>query len=86
MVHKNYMILFGGHDGNRHLNDTFIFDLVNKEWSCLVTDGILPSPRDSHVSAIHGNSMYIFGGSSGSALNDLHELQLPTKESSVAKW
>ena len=80
------MILFGGHDGTRHLSDTFTFDLVTKTWSCLITDGITPSPRDSHVSVIHGNSMYIFGGSSGTAMNDLHELQLPTKESPTAKW
>lgn len=86
VVHKNLMILFGGHDGTRHLNDTFTFDLENKVWSCLITDGIAPSPRDSHISVVHGNSMYIFGGSSGSAMNDLHELQLSTKESSLAKW
>jgi leucine-zipper-like transcriptional regulator 1 len=29
---------------------------------------------------------YIFGGSSGTAMNDLHELQLPSALSSVAKW
>lgn len=30
--------------------------------------------------------MYIFGGSSGSALNDLHECQLPANVDSVGKW
>jgi len=86
VVHKNLMILFGGHDGTRHLNDTFTFDLETNAWSNLICDGIVPAPRDSQVAVMHGNSMYIFGGSSGSAMNDLHELQLHTKESPIAKW
>lgn len=86
VVHKDLIILFGGHDGTRHLNDTFTFDITTNTWSCLITDGIVPSPRDSHVAVMHGNSMYVFGGSSGSAMNDLHELQLPTQESSLARW
>lgn len=75
-VYKNWMILYGGHDGTRHLSDTFLFDFETKTWSSLVTEGIPPIPRDSHVSVVHGNSMYVFGGSSGSAMNDLHELQV----------
>lgn len=87
VVHKDTMILFGGHDGTRHLNDTYLFDLHTKTWSALQCDGLVPTPRDSHVAVMHGNSMYIFGGSSGNAMNDLHELQLPTQESSsVARW
>ncbi|CAN0529886.1 unnamed protein product [Laminaria digitata] len=42
----------------------------------LNTDGTPPIPRDSHVSVIHGQSMYVFGGSTGSAMNDFHELRL----------
>jgi hypothetical protein len=38
------------------------------------------------MSVIHSNSMYIFGGSAGTALNDLHELQLPPNVSTPAKW
>lgn len=86
VVHKNLIILYGGHDGTRHLSDTHIFDLETRTWSSLVCEGIVPIPRDSHIAVTHGNSMYVFGGSSGNAMNDLHELQLPTKESSVAKW
>lgn len=43
-------------------------------------------PRDSHVSVVHGDNMYIFGGSSGSAMNDLHELQLPSDINEPGKW
>ncbi|CAN0058273.1 unnamed protein product [Hapterophycus canaliculatus] len=42
----------------------------------LNTEGTAPIPRDSHVSVIHGQSMYVFGGSTGSAMNDFHELRL----------
>lgn len=86
VTHKNSMILYGGHDGTRHLSDAHVFDFDTRTWSTLVTEGTPPIPRDSHVSVVHGNSMYIFGGSSGSAMNDLHELQLPIHASSPAKW
>lgn len=86
VVHKNIMLLFGGHDGTRHLSDTQVFDFETRIWSALVTEGTPPIPRDSHVSVVHGNSMFIFGGSSGSAMNDLHELQLPLSSTAAAKW
>lgn len=86
VVHKNMMILFGGHDGTRHLCDANIFDFDTRTWSALITEGPAPTPRDSHISVIHSNSMYVFGGSSGSAMNDLHELQLPPHPSAPAKW
>jgi N-acetylneuraminic acid mutarotase len=86
VVHKNQMILYGGHDGTRHLSDTHVFDFDTSTWSSLVTEGTPPIPRDSHVSVIHSNSMYVFGGSSGSAMNDLHELQLPDNSTSPARW
>ena len=85
VVHKNFIILYGGHDGTRHLSDTHIFDIENRVWSPLVTEGSV-IPRDSHIAVAHSSSMYIFGGSSGSAMNDLYELQLPTNLSLPARW
>jgi len=70
------MILHGGHDGSRHLQDTHVFDFHTLTWTALITDGPIPSPRDSHVSVIHGNSMFLYGGSTGSAVGDFHELKL----------
>ena len=88
VVHKNLMILYGGHDGTRHLSDTHVFDFDTRTWSVLVPEGTAPIPRDSHVSVMHSNSMYVFGGSSGSAMNDLHELQILTDNNNTvsAKW
>jgi leucine-zipper-like transcriptional regulator 1 len=83
VVYKDLMILYGGHDGTKHLSDTFTFDFNTLTWNTLITDGVQPIPRDSHVAVVHGNSMYIFGGSSGVALNDFHELQLPSPVAST---
>jgi len=76
------MILFGGHDGTRHLADVHTFDFVNNVWGLLIIDGVAPLPRDSHVSVVYKDSVFVFGGSTGSAMNDLHELQLPSSSSS----
>ena len=38
-----------------------------------------PSPRDSHIAVIHGNSMFLFGGSTVTARNDLFEYKLEEK-------
>jgi leucine-zipper-like transcriptional regulator 1 len=81
VVYKDLMVLYGGHDGTKHLSDTFTFDFNTLTWNTLITDGVQPIPRDSHVAVVHGNSMYVFGGSSGVALNDFHELQLPSTNS-----
>jgi len=44
----------------------------------IIQEGPAPIPRDSHVAVIHHKSMYVFGGSTGSAMDDLHELRLDT--------
>jgi hypothetical protein len=61
-VRRDTMILFGGHDGTRHLADVHLFDFVNMTWSLLVAAGVPPMPRDSHVSVTYRDSMYVFGG------------------------
>jgi len=77
VTYKNKMILYGGHDGTRHLSDLHLFDFNNRSWSVFMDmSGIPPIARDSHNSFVHGNRMYVFGGSTGSAMNDLHELTL----------
>ena len=38
----------------------------------------MPIPRDSHAVISYGDSLVVFGGSSGSAMNDLHELNMKT--------
>lgn len=76
VVFNGDMILHGGHDGSKHLQDTHLFNFQNCTWSSVKTDGPIPSPRDSHIAVILENSMFIYGGSSGSAIGDFHELRL----------
>lgn len=83
-VLRETMILFGGHDGTRHLADVHLFDFQSQAWSCLVAQGVPPLPRDSHVSVSYKDSMYVFGGSTGSAMNDLFELNFhPSQQEST---
>ena len=81
------MILYGGHDGTRHLSDLHMFDFRTRTWSMIVDVlGSPPLARDSHICSVYGDSMFIFGGSAGTAMNDIYELRLNDgKEESVGE-
>jgi len=53
-----------------------VFNFSTRVWSQTLVEGCNPIPRDSHVSVIYGNSMFIYGGSTGSATDDFQELRL----------
>lgn len=38
-----------------------------------VANSFIPSPRDSHSASIFSDCLYLFGGSTGAARNDLYE-------------
>ena len=78
VVHSNSLIVYGGHDGKRHLSDVCLLNLDLKVWSTVETPELSPPKRDSHISAVKGNIMFVFGGSSGTALNDFWALDLKT--------
>jgi len=79
------LILHGGHDGTRHLSDTHVYDIEHAVWSPLVSTGVPPIHRDSHVCVIYNTRMYIMGGSAGgAAMNDLHELVLDGNSASAS--
>lgn len=82
VAYKNLMLVVGGHDGAKHLNDFYQFNFNTLEWSLVeVADqGPPPSSRDSHSAVIAGDSMYLFGGSTGSARNDLYSFSLTTNQ------
>mmetsp|Transcript_19645 Transcript_19645/g.55240 ORF Transcript_19645/g.55240 Transcript_19645/m.55240 type:complete len:511 (+) Transcript_19645:290-1822(+) len=82
VAYKNRMLVVGGHDGAKHLNDFYQFNFDNLEWSIVETTGQVPppSPRDSHSAVICGDSMYLFGGSTGSARNDLYSFSFETDQ------
>ncbi|OVA16794.1 Kelch repeat type 1 [Macleaya cordata] len=76
------MIVFGGTNGSKKVNDLHVLDLRTKEWSSPNCEGIPPSPRESHTATVVGDDkLVIFGGSGegeGNYLNDLHVLDLKT--------
>lgn len=69
------MLVFGGHDGARQLNDFYAWNFTNETWTEIETLGYPPSPRDSHVAVNYKNSLFIFGGSTGNARSDFFEFK-----------
>lgn len=76
------MVIFGGTNGCRKVNDVHILDLQTREWTRPDCKGVAPTPRESHTATmVNHNCMVVFGGSGeGDAnyLNDLHILDLKT--------
>lgn len=79
---QNLMLVVGGHDGAKHLNDFWQLNFATLEWSVVESVGITmpPSPRDSHTAVICNDSMYLFGGSTGNARNDLYSFSFETSQ------
>lgn len=87
------MFLFGGHDGARQLNDFYCFNfsknllhynrqLATEMWTLVESETQLtPSPRDSHILVNSGNSIFLFGGSTGNPRSDFYEFKIDE-----AKW
>lgn len=75
------MLVFGGHDGARQLNDFYAWSFTNETWTEIETLGSPPSARDSHVAVSYKNSLFIFGGSTGNARSDFYEFKF-----SEQKW
>lgn len=76
------MIVFGGTNGSKKVNDLHILNLATKEWTQPECTGTPPSPRESHTATLVGDEkLVVFGGSGegkGNYLNDLHVLDLNT--------
>ena len=69
------MLVFGGHEGSRKLNDFYCWDFKVCTWTEVDCMGSPPSPRDSHVAVAYHNSLFIFGGSTGNAKSDFYEFK-----------
>jgi hypothetical protein len=74
------MIVFGGGNGNRALNDVHALDVsdINRlEWTKIECEGVPPISRGYHTSNLVGNKMVVYGGSDGAhCFDDLHVLDL----------
>lgn len=62
VVYDNKLVLWGGFDGQRWLNDMYIYDFGTSQWSQVQQAGTLPSIRSCPASAADGKYLYIQGG------------------------
>lgn len=84
ITHGNRMIIFGGYDGKKKLNDTYVYDFETKQWSRpSAADHNSPSRRCKHSAVMYKKKMFITGGfqykdGDNYALTDMHVLDLET--------
>lgn len=65
------MVLFGGTDGSRTFNDTWVFDPGTRKWSRLSPGRSPPARSHMMLTAVPQFGVYVFGGTDGSRdLND----------------
>jgi hypothetical protein len=79
VVDSRWIVIHGGFDGSRCLNDTFSLDTTTLSWSrILVPDASsasVPSPRALHSLCTIGHGVFTFGGASSNVvLSSLHLL------------
>lgn len=65
VVHDNKLILWGGFDGARWMNDMFVFCFDTLTWSQIEQNGTLPSVRSCPAWAKDEKYVYIQGGYDG---------------------
>ncbi|XP_070493878.1 host cell factor 2-like [Chironomus tepperi] len=62
VLYKNKLIIYGGMNGKKRLNDLWMLDLNTYTWIKLNTTGTIPLARSMHTATLVHNEMYIFGG------------------------
>eukprot|EP01118_Nematostelium_gracile_P014914 TRINITY_DN5893_c0_g1_i1.p1 TRINITY_DN5893_c0_g1~~TRINITY_DN5893_c0_g1_i1.p1 ORF type:complete len:479 (-),score=121.39 TRINITY_DN5893_c0_g1_i1:67-1503(-) len=73
------LLIFGGWNGTRMLNDLHILYTERMTWSRPITTGSTPGQRAGHTMTSVGTKLFIFGGGDGyHYLNDLHLLDTET--------
>lgn len=75
------MFTFGGVDKAQYrFPDLHEYNFLSRNWSKVQTTGIAPSARTFHRAVVHQGCMYILGGFDGRRLNDMHCIQLRSKQ------
>ncbi|TMW66068.1 hypothetical protein Poli38472_003833 [Pythium oligandrum] len=80
LVDESQIVIFGGWDGHKRLNDIHVLDTYTMVWSAVDVQsntpfgGSLPHPRAGMSFVRHRDHVFLFGGSGPSAqcYNDLH--------------
>lgn len=82
VVEGNRMIVFGGYDGKKKLNDTYVYDFAANQWSRPGNaEHNAPSRRCKHSAVLYKKKIYVVGGfqykdGANYALTDMHILDL----------
>jgi len=64
--------VFGGYNGSSLLNDLYVLNIDNLEWSNPVVRGDIPTPRCGHSSVSIGSRLFVFGGSVEDPMSNPH--------------
>jgi hypothetical protein len=76
-AYHDSLVLFGGFDGTKWLNDLHLLNTVSMVWTQPRLSGCSPEPRQYHTAGLLADQMYVFGGYSGTSwLSDLLVLNL----------
>jgi len=83
VVHRNQMLVLGGDEANHVINDLWSFSFETLYWQQLPDPQL--APRSGHASVVIDNTMYVFGGETGSqgsfnSENDLWAYQIMEKK------
>lgn len=76
---ENRIVVFGGWNGKRALNDLHIFDYQSGLWQQCENMPDAPSARNNHATAVVDNKLFVHGGHDGSRwLSDMYILSCNT--------
>ena len=69
----NKLYMFGGHDGEKTLDELWSYDVGEAKWDYIPSFGINPSKRMGHAATSHGANLLIWGGRDGvTYFNDMY--------------
>lgn len=73
-----FLFVFGGQslNDNNLTNELYCLDTVSMTWTNVTTTGSKPGARDMASGNIVGDSMYMFGGYCGNAIDSLYRLNM----------
>ena len=72
---ENRIVVFGGWNGRKALNDLHIFDFQSESWTQLEMSSDTPSARNNHATVVFDNKLFVHGGHDGTKwLSDMYIL------------
>ena len=75
VINSTQLLIFGGISNSSTLyNDVYVLDTLTNVWSKIETKGVEISKRFSHSATNVGENIYVIGGCSPAALNDIYVL------------